>query len=265
MWFALLASVALAEDPEIVGTEEAGQAFEEAEADLSAELGGSVSTGNTQFYNVSFGLMGAYKARRNKIGFTATSLLGRSVVDQGGDGILDEADRAAGYQTTAQRAIADLRYDRFLGDRISAYFLAGALIDRFAGYDLRSHEQIGVSYLFVDAEATKFVGELGFDWAQENYKEGVDPNYQDVFAARLMAGFSHDFNENVGFANTLELFPNVVVLEDLRLVNQASFSAKLTEALSLRLSHELLFDNQPVDGFRPLDQTTRATIVASIL
>ncbi len=259
----LVASLAGAQD--IAGTEEAGQAFEENEATLSAELGGSLTTGNTQFYNISAGIVGGYKAGKNKIGFSASALYGESIVDALGDGVVDDDDRAVGYQVTAQRVLGDLRYDRFLGEKISGYFLVGALRDKFAGYDLRTHEQIGISYLFVKNDTTSLVGEFGFDWAQENFIEGVDPNYQDVFAARIMGGFSHNFNENVGFSDTLEVFPNVVDLEDIRLLNQAAISAKLSDIFSLRFSHDLTFDNQPVEGFRPLDQTVRATIVASIL
>lgn len=265
MWMLALAALAFAEDPEIAGTDDAGQHFEETETTLSAELGGSLTTGNTDVYNLSAGLAGSHMSGRNKLTLGAAALYGRSMIDRDDDGIIDATDKAQGRETTAQRFTADIRYDRFLGRRVSLYVLSGLLVDEFAGYDLRTHEQIGVSYLAVDAEDTKLVVELGFDWAQENYVDGVDPNYRDIFAARFLAGFSHNFSENVGFTDTLEVFPNVTDVEDLRLTNEAALVAKLSDKLSLRLSHSLAFDNQPVEGFVPLDQTTRVTIVASIL
>ncbi len=267
MWSFLLLSLASAQD--IVGTEDAGQTFDETETTLSAEFGGSLTTGNTDVYNLSAGIVGAHKSGRNKVGLKVTSLYGRSMLDRDGNGRIDASDKELGRETTAQRFDSEVRYDRFLGERVSLYFLAGALIDNFAGYDLRTHEQIGVSYLAVNTEPTKLMLELGFDWAQENFAQvdgvDLDPDYANVFAARLLAGLSHNFSESVGFTNTLELYPNVVELEDFRLLNEAALAAKLSDKFSVRLSHSLAFDNQPVEGFLKLDQTSRVTIVASLL
>ncbi len=267
MWSILLLSLASAQD--IVGTEDAGQEFDESVTTLSAELGGSITTGNTDVYNLSAGILGSHKAGKNKVGLFVKTLFGSSITDQNDNGRIDDFDKDQGRQTTSQRFNSEIRYDRFLGERVSLYFLAGALVDRFAGFDLRTHEQIGVSYLAVNSEPTKLMLELGFDWAQENFASTadgpLDPDYQDVFAARLLAGFSHNFSESVGFTNTLELYPNVVELEDFRLLNDAALSAKLSDKFSVRFSHELTFDNQPVPDFVKLDQTTRIAIVASIL
>lgn len=267
MWSLLIISLASAQD--IVGTDEAGQAFEEPVTTLSAEFGGSFTTGNTDVYNLSAGLVGTHKSGKNKVGLKVSSLFGRSMIDRNDNGRIDQSDKNQGRETTAQRLDSELRYDRFLGKRISLYVLAGALVDQFGGYDLRTHQQIGVSYLAVDTDDTKLVTELGFDWAQENYAQvdGVvlDPDHDNVFAARILLGLSHNFSESVGFVDTLELYPNVVVLEDLRILNEAALSAKISDKFSVRVSHILAFDNQPVENFVKLDQTTRLTIVASIL
>ena len=58
---------------------------------------------------------------------------------------------------------------------------------------------------------------------------------------------------------------NVQDLEDLRLQNDAALSTKLNGKMSFKVSHNLLFDNVPVDGFRKIDHTTMITLVASIL
>ena len=263
MWFIL--GFALAGAQEIAGTEEAGQAFEESETSLSAELGGSLTTGNTDFYNLSAGLAGAHQSGRNKLGLKISALFGQAHVDRNDDGFINDLDKTEGRETNAKRLDSELRYDRFLGERISLYVLGGALVDQFAGYDLRTHEQIGVSYMAIKTEPTSLMLEFGFDIAQELYTGDVDPGYASVFAARLLAGFSHNFSESVGFTNTLEAYPNVVQWADVRVLNDAALSAKLSDMISLRLSHQLAFDNQPVEGFAKLDQTTRVTIVASIL
>lgn len=270
----LIACLGLAQaaDPEFAGTDKEIAEAEEAEADLAAELGGSWTTGNTDTYTLSAGITGSYEWNRNKLGLVAGTLLGKSRVDANADGILAEDERELDRVETARKYFADARYDRFVSERTSLYLLAGALVDPFAGYDLRSHEQLGVSYAIIDAEDTSLLGELGVDYAQENFVEGADPDYQDVVAARIMIGLHHAFNENVAFDDTLEVYENVLDFEDLRVLNQASVAAKLTDAFSLKLGHSLTFDNQPVvimvedEGvpLRKLDQTTTVTFVASI-
>ena len=49
------------------------------------------------------------------------------------------------------------------------------------------------------------------------------------------------------------------------MLNAAAFSAKLSDKFSIKLSHQLTFDNVPVEGFRTLDQTTLVTLVATVL
>ena len=120
----------------------------------------------------------------------------------------------------------------------------------------------------VDEIAPDLVAELGFDWAQENYvvtDPPQDPTYKDVFAARVMLGFKHVFNEAVSFEDTLEVYPNVVVIEDVRVINSASLAAKLSDKLGFKTSYNLRFDNQPVVGFRKADHALTASLVISIL
>ena len=68
----------------------------------------------------------------------------------------------------------------------------------------------------------------------------------------------------MGLEENLEVYENLLDTEDLRILNKAAIVAKLSDRFSLRFSHQLTFDNQPVTGFRKTDQTTMATLVASI-
>lgn len=253
------------EEVEFAGTDDPKQEFEEPEAALSVEVGGTYTTGNAVYYTINGAASGSYKWDRNKLGVKGIANLGEAIADGDGDGFLSEAERDAGLVQNAKRYEGEGRYDRFLADRDSLYVLAGALHDPFGGYDLRTHEQVGYSRLLVDTEDTKLTGEIGADYAQEDYVEGVDPNYQDIISARLMLGLSHKFNENVSFSDTVEVFENAIDPEDVRVLNDASLTTTLSDVLSFKLSHKLTFDNVPVEGFQPLDQSTMVTLVASIL
>ncbi len=259
-------AVALAEDPVFAGTAAPVKELPpEPEAHLSAELGGSASGGNTSFYTVSSTVNGSYQASQNKVGLILAGVYGRGRVDADASGSLDEVEQAAKPVETARRATADLRYDRFFGEVNSLYGLVGALYDPFAGYDLRTHEQLGYSRLLVKTEKTELAGELGFDVAQENYVDGVDPNRQSIYAAREMVRVTTALGDVVGITEQLEVYENVVTIKDVRVLNTIAVSFTVSKALSFKVGNTLIFDNVPVEGFGKLDQTTTATLVANLL
>lgn len=258
-------TLAHAADPSFVGADLAGQAFEKPQSHLAAELGGAFTSGNTNTYNLNASVDGDHKWKRNKVGVDAGANLGRSILDTNGDGHVTEDERAAGWAETAKKVWVDARYDRYVGKKSSLYVLAGTLLDPFAGYDNRSHVQVGYSRQLLTTKRTALVAEIGADGAREDFVDGVVPEEAWVVAARAMLGLTHQFNENVLFEDKLEVYESIPALADVRVLNQAALTAKLTTKFSLKLSHNLTFDNVPVEGFQPLDHTTTVTFVASIL
>lgn len=266
MWTMMLVSLAMAQETGFQETDKATEEAEAPEAHLGAEFGGQYTSGNAEFYILSTELNTSYRWKRSKVGVGAGLNIGSSRVDENGDGFLSDAERSVPMAQTARKAFIDTRYDWFLGERDSLYALGGALHDYYAGFALRSHEQVGYSRALVDTEDTKLLAEAGIDWAQENYRNDLanDPDPRQIVAGRLMVGFTHSFNESVGLEENLEVYENLLDTEDLRILNKAAIVAKLSDRFSLRFSHQLTFDNQPVTGFRKTDQTTMATLVASI-
>jgi putative salt-induced outer membrane protein YdiY len=262
VWFV---AAAHAEDPTFAGTSAPAPVIEAPESLITAELGGAWSSGNTDMYALNGKLDASHKWKMNKLSLAAGINIGKAVVDVNADGFLDDAERAIGQVETARRYFVDGRYDRFLTDKDSLYGLAGILIDPFAGYDNRTHGQLGYSRILVATEETGLKGEIGADVAREDFVAGIDPNAAVVVAAHALVALSYAFNENVSFTDTFEVFENVIDLEDVRIANSAGFSSKLNETFSLKLSHTLAFDNVPVEGFSRLDQTTLATFVATLL
>ena len=242
-----------------------GKSVEEPEAKLTAEAGGALTTGNSEVYTLNAGINSSYRWQASKLALTGGAVVGSSRVDADGDGTLSDAERSVPMAPNARRLFADGRYDLFLSGRDSLYVLAGAFHDPFAGFESRTRQQVGYSRAIVKNDNTTLVGELGVDFAQENYVADVDPNYQSVLAARGMIGLSHKFSDSVGFEDTFEIYENVIEPVDLRILNSASLVSALSGKLSLKLSHNLIFDNQPVTGFRKLDQSMQVTLVASIL
>ncbi len=261
----LMAAVAGAEESEFVDPAAAGQKFDEPETHLSAELGGAYATGNVEYYTANGLVDFSHRFSRNQFTLGGGVNLGKGVSDTDGDGILSDAERDAEKVEIARKYWGDARYDRFLGDKSSLYVLGGVLSDIYAGYDLRSHEQIGYSRILVDNDSTDLKVELGADVAQENYVVGIDPNTAMVYSARGMASLSHKFNDSVSFSDTVEAYENILDTADLRVLNEAALSAKLSDVFSVKLSNQLTFDNVPVQGYRKLDQVTLISLVATLL
>ena len=227
----------------------------------------------------------------NRLSGAAGLSITRAALDLNADGLLDSAERdqpVSDWALSAQLLTTQLRYDRFLGEKTSLYALAGADSNVLAGFRLRSHEQIGVSRSLVNEADLKLFTELGVDFAQEEYAPGSDlgkDGLDYVFpSARVMVGAEWVLNENVKVTEEIEVFENLLTVagpgaeNDLRLYNRAAMNVKLSDKMSLKLSHNVTFDNVPVlisDGgtpddasdderFAKLDQTTMVTFVASI-
>lgn len=262
----LLAAIqALAVEPVFVGTEKAGTEAEKPVTTLSAEFGGVWTTGNTDTFNLNGIMRTGHRWGKNRFKLDVGANLGQSYLDVDGDGRVDDEERDLGRIETARRYFGDARYDRFVSERDSLYVLAGSFIDPFAGYDNRAHVQAGFSRAIAKNETTTVLGELGADLAREDFVDGVVPNGDTILAVRGLVGISHRFNPNVTLSEQVEVFENVLAGEDLRVLSTGAITASLTNVLSLKLSHQLTFDNAPVEGFRKVDQTTMATFVATLL
>ncbi|MFZ5481957.1 MAG: DUF481 domain-containing protein [Myxococcota bacterium] len=258
-------SAAFAADPTFATPTAPGGAEGPPKMTLAAELGGVWTSGNAVSYAVNGALKGQYRWRKNVAALQLGANLGRGLADADGDGRLSDTEREAPWAETARRYAAEARYDRLVGKRDGVYLLAGAAVDPFAGYDTRTHAQTGWSHLFTDTKAWALRGELGADVAREDYVDGVEPNRDWVYAARAMVGGRYAFSDEVGVEATVEVYESVVAWEDVRVLSNGALVARLDGAFSLRLSHVLAFDNQPVEDYRETDQTTMVTLVAAIL
>ncbi len=270
-----LALSAIADDaaPAYDGVADAEEAVEKPETDLTAELGATFTSGNAFTFAFNGSVDGMHKWGQNRFKFGLGINVNLAKIDADGNGTLNDAERAADIAFTSERFTGGLRYDRFFGTSDSLYVSAGVERDRFAGLFWRFNEQLGYARQLVRTDTTHLELEVGVAYAQENFLPGTDDTGATInadvldnqfIAARLYLGFGHAFNDFVEMGDEIEMFENFFSLADFRLYNTAYISVKLSDRFSLKLSHLLAFDNQPVEGFRTLDQTTQFTVVASI-
>ena len=259
--------VARAEDSVFPGVApaETAPAEEPPPTTVVADLGATWTSGNTETLAVTAAGHAAHTWDDNKLGLEVLVNYGRSIVDTNADTFLDQTERDVGFVDSAGHYAADLRYDRFLSDTNSIYALAGALSDRFAGYQSRIHGQVGFAHYFVRNDRTEFSGELGFDVANEDYVVGVSPNSDLIYAVREMLGVKHKFNDDVAIEEKIEAYENVEDISDTRVLNGIALTSNVSGKVAIKLSHTLAFDNVPVEGFQELDQIAMASIVVTLL
>jgi putative salt-induced outer membrane protein YdiY len=188
---------------------------------------------------------------------------GQAIVDQNGDGTIDDPERDAGFERTHQHFEADGRYDRFVGRLTSAYVLGGWMNDPFSGYLQRVHGQTGLSQFFVDLDSHEVVGETGFDVARERYVVEVELDEDMVYSARGFLRWTTEVTETFKLDQSIESFFNVEDRSDVRVVGEVGLSMKASDLFSVRTSYHVEHATMPIEGFRQTDQRMAFTLVAS--
>jgi hypothetical protein len=278
------APLAHAEDPTFVGTKTAEEAAKP-ETHLTANAGGTFTVGNSESVTFNAGIDLSHKWTSNQLGIVGGAALGFGATDTNADGFLASDERCIGVgpcAATAERYALDGRYDRFVSDKSSLYVLVGGFHDKFAGFELRVHGQLGYARHLVDNDRTHLKVEAGVDIANEAYVEGVTPASARLIAAQVAAAFDHKFNDNVGFSDALTLYEPVLTqpdgspfaphFTDLRINNVATLSSKVSDKLSISLTDTLAWRNEPIaapdgitDSRSPIDNTVAVALVASLL
>jgi putative salt-induced outer membrane protein YdiY len=234
------------------------------ESDLSAELGGNTSMGNVGTSVLYARFQAGYRWGWNRLSLKGLALYGQSMVDANGDGMLDEAERSGGFDRTAQRFVADARYDRYLNTVSSVYLMAGWMNNPFSGYERRLHGQSGYSRFLLAADSHEVVGETGFDVAHERYVPDVLPREDWVYSARGFVSWTSHVEEMIELGHSFESFVNVEAPEDVRLIGEVSLSLRASNILSVKTTYLVEHETTPIEGFRPTDQMMALTLVGSL-
>lgn len=282
-----LSTLAFAEEPTFVGAAAPVAATPKPETHLQASAGGNFTAGNSEAVAVNAGLNFTHKWTQNQLGLVGGAAIGFGATDANADGFLAADERCIGVPgnpcaSTAERYGIDGRYDRFFTEKSSLYLLAGALHDKFAGFQLRAHVQAGYAAHVIDTKETHLKLEAGVDFANEAYVPGVVPASAKLLAAQVGLGYDHAFNEGVSFNDAFTVYEPVFTqpegaafsphLTDVRIGNVASITAKMTDRLSVSISDTLAWRNEPISAPEGIsasrskvDNTLALNLVASLL
>jgi hypothetical protein len=256
----------------------------EVEWTAAAELGLVFTTGNSDTTTVTAGARATRKTGKNKLSLEGSLTYARSSVlllEDNGDGVLDEADIRRVSTTTAETLAGKLRYDRFLTKYNSVFVAALAARDVPAGKESVLGGQIGYSRQLHKKEKSEAVIEIGYDFSRENTVVG-DP--VSIHSARGFIGLKAVMTEGTSIEASGELLTNVLSVDlptgrdggpgqDTRLNLKAAISAKIGKNLAVQTAIEAKYDHRPaplalpmpLDDGRIVEAATLDTIMKASL
>jgi hypothetical protein len=243
---ALVAAVVLLAAPAHAQVNIESLRIADADAGLSGTLGGNlaVQTGNTDF--VQLGVDG----RANWVRGASTTLL----IGSGGLGFL------AGSRFSSS-ALLHLRETRWLNDRVAAEGYGQINYDRPQLLDFRALAGAGARIRV----ASGAWGGLGAGVSFMIEEERLDLPPSAIHPERTSTWRNSTFvtlrllgGEALAVSSTAYLQPSLADgLDDIRVIENLSVGASLTDRLALTITFDLRYDSQPPDGIADLDTRLR--------
>jgi len=203
-----------------------------------AELGGYISTGNTE----NVGLSAAVQLRREGI----------------------EWRHKLRFQADYQESLGVTTQDRFLAayepnwkfdDRAYVYGAAQYERDRFSGFNSRISLSAGAGYSAIRSPAMKLDLELGPAFRQTDF---IDQTSESNVAARGSLDFGWKVSRGISVTQTASAY---VEQSNSTVATKSALLTKLIGPLSAQFSYSVQFESMPPIGRKTTDTTSRAALV----
>lgn len=167
-------------------------------------------------------------------------------------------NEAAGV-LTAKSFLYHPRVERTINTRISAFGDYAFFRDRFAGVSSRNAVTGGVSMTLVTGDRHTLSADVGLGYLDEHRLTGTD-----VSSATYVTGARYQLklSETADLADELGLVGTFSNGDDWRLTHTISVTAKITDAVSLKVSNGIRYSNFPAPGFKTTDTITSVALVA---
>jgi putative salt-induced outer membrane protein YdiY len=206
-----------------------------------ANVGIDVKKGNTDTETYHFD--GSFVARTDKNRYRAAFEM--------------DNEKSSGVDT-ADNWLGTINYDHFLSDKWFLYGNASFESDQFKDLNLRSVLGVGSGYQFIETPATKFSGEVGFSYANEDYELDEDNSYP---AGRLAFMIEKPlFDERVMFFHNDEALFNLEDADDITIRTQTGFRFPFYRRLNMTLQYNLDWEKMPATGQKKTDDRYLVTL-----
>lgn len=206
--------------------------------DGEGQAGAFLSSGNVDDLGLALGLALRKETRRWRHGL---------------DAVLD-------YQETEDVRTKERFFLGYAGnwkidDRLYAYLLLSGERDRFAGYNSRFTESVGLGYRVIDRERLKLDVEGGPALRQTDFVGG---DSEFTVSGRVAGNLVWDMAPNASLTQNAAAF---LESGNSTITSLTAVTTKMSSALSLRASFELRHETEPPFGRKSTDTSTRVTVV----
>lgn len=156
---------------------------------------------------------------------------------------------------TRERYLAGAKVDYKFSDRLYAYGLGQWERDPFLGYSSRLSASGGVGYRIINEPDMTLGVEAGPAWRRTSYVTGVD---ESKLAGRAALDFGWQINPGLRFTENASTY---IESGNVSTLSMTALDAKISGALTARLSYSMQHESDPLPGREKLDTTSRATLV----
>lgn len=202
------------------------------------EIGGFISTGNTDENGVAAGLK-----------FNKATLRWRQIVE------LSVDYKRTDDVVTKERYFGVYTANYKLGERYYAWGRLSGERDQFAGFDARLSEGAGIGYRLVDSKDLKLDIEGGPALRQTEFTGG---GRRKSIAARLAQRLAWQISEDVRISQSAATF---LESGNSTFIASAGLTTRLRSAVSARASFDVRHDQNPPNDRHKTDTTSRVTLV----
>jgi putative salt-induced outer membrane protein len=162
-------------------------------------------------------------------------------------------------QKNAERYTTDLRADYSLDGPVYLFVMGGWLQDEFAGFNNRYYIGPGVGRSFMDGPYHYLKGEVGLNWAREEY---VGADSEDFLEGRGFGLYEYAFSDRSRFLQSLEYLQDFNDTDNFKIISHTAVTAALTRLIAIRIGYEIRYQNRPITSdIKETDTILSASLV----
>lgn len=145
-------------------------------------------------------------------------------------------------EVTAESYYLRTRYDRDISEALFWYAGTGWSRNTFAGIDSRVVTVGGLGNTWYESEVSAFRTDYGLTYTSQDNVDGSSTNFGGV---RVSWEYWRDVTDNTRFESVLIVDENFDESSDLRADLLSALAVAMNQHLSLKVSYQVLFDNDP--------------------
>ena len=204
--------------------------------EVSAALGATITSGNSDSVMVTAGLLAQHKDLKNEIKL-------------GIDGGYGKTKNNGQSNLSAQFVRGGGQYNRLFTERFYGYVRADGLYDKVAGVDYRFTGGAGAGYYFIKTDKVLLSGEVGPGVVTERLVSTRGRHDYNTYATlRFAENFEYKLTDKTRIWQNAEYLPNVTDWGQYLFNFTVGIETALTTKLSLRSFLQDTYQSQPARG-----------------